>query len=300
MTKTFSELQALATACMDDQSPAVVSYHRNAGDNARRAADPTRCSPGSPAQAWARDAEASALITAATLSHGQQLTTAELLLVAAIIASRGNGEELLAPSELMRAELQGEAELLGWLLDYADAHVSDWNEDEGLDAGSRAEAEEAAERIERGRQLIERVKAAPACSIIPPAPTRVLVALDGGLVQGAVADRPGVSIITVDYDCDGAAADEVFAIPQGDGTTSEGTIGGLSAAFDPAFIDAAEAAELDDPAGAEEHKREQAKLWLASEEATIRRMGEELLAEADQLAAKIAAELQPAAEADAA
>lgn len=76
-------------------------------------------------------------------------------------------------------------------------------------------------------------------------PIRVLVAIDGGLVQGGCADVP-VELITLDYDCEGADDDEVYAIPQDEGGTARATRGGDDLKADPAFIDAALAAELDE------------------------------------------------------
>jgi hypothetical protein len=112
MSKTLAELNEIAGACMADRSPTVISYHHNAADNAARAADPKRTRPGSPAQAWARDAEATALLSALTTTHGAELNTAELLLTAALIASRANGEELRLQ---LQPASEGQRHAVQWL-----------------------------------------------------------------------------------------------------------------------------------------------------------------------------------------
>ncbi len=50
----------------------------------------------------------------------------------------------------------------------------------------------------------------------PAAPPRIIVHLEGGLVQSVLSDVPAEYAV-LDYDTEGADADEVFAVPQGDG-----------------------------------------------------------------------------------
>lgn len=149
-------------------------------------------------------------------------------------------------------------------------------------APQRAKAKAALEELAadlNGRDLL-----APAAAADP---IRVVVALGGGLVQGAVADRPGVSVITIDYDSEGAAADEVRDIPQDGGGFAEATIGGVPAEFNPAWIDAAEAAELADPEAAIALLRRRAAKWEESHP----KLAADALAEAAELEAKLAADV---------
>src|SRR5690606_18702783 len=70
-------------------------------------------------------------------------------------------------------------------------------------------------------------------------PNRVLVALDGGLVQGDCSDRP-VEVMVVDYDVEGANEETLADIPQDDGSVEPASVSywGLdSFSIDPAFID---------------------------------------------------------------
>lgn len=171
------------------------------------------------------------------------------------------GDELEAPAEARRiaaALTNAESGPLS-SFDYAlIADALDILDPDGSEATNRKQELEAWARqmAETGRGHL------PAGEPGHTAPAiRVLVAIEGGLVQGAVADRPGVSVITLDYDTDGADPDEVFAIPQDDGSTSNATRGGLSAEHDPAWIDRAEAAELAEPEEAIARLRRRAKSY---------------------------------------
>lgn len=56
-------------------------------------------------------------------------------------------------------------------------------------------------------------------------PTRIVIAMEGGCVQGVVSDRGGVVIQTLDYDVEGISGGDdepLWAIPQDDGSTEEG------------------------------------------------------------------------------
>jgi hypothetical protein len=98
---------------------------------------------------------------------------------------------------------------------------------------------------------------------LPPAvpgetapPIRVVAALEGGIIQGAVADRPGVVLLTVDYDTDGEK-DGVYDIPQGDDTTTaEAFRGEIRPEVDPAWIDGLQAARPSYGEGADEQLTE--------------------------------------------
>jgi len=75
---------------------------------------------------------------------------------------------------------------------------------------------------------------------VRPAPPRVIVALEGGLVSGVVADQP-ILLRTVDYDVEGAAEDEITEIPQGNGQTASAVAGdwSKSLSIDKDWLDAA-------------------------------------------------------------
>lgn len=170
MTKTLAELEQLATDCMESSNPGTVDRHKRAGDEARAAENCEHAN----ARGFYRDSEARELLAAVELEE-PELTTAERLLVAAMIAARANGEEF------------------------------------------------------------------------PARPTRLLVALEGGLISGLVADVPGVDVVCLDYDTEGAEEEDLFAIPQPDGKTSRAWRRLETAEVDPAFIDGARAARPSDP-----------------------------------------------------
>lgn len=76
---------------------------------------------------------------------------------------------------------------------------------------------------------------------------RIAVAIEGGLVSGVVADQP-VTVLTIDYDVEGAHEDSITEVPQDSGCTASAVVGywsGSAITHDPAWIDAAVAA-LDD------------------------------------------------------
>jgi len=86
---------------------------------------------------------------------------------------------------------------------------------------------------------------------------RVVVSLDGGLVQGIVADI-ALDGYVVDYDTDGAPLRDLVEIPQSDNTTSEGLMRGESVEVDSGWIDGAIGAyEAHDPDAADETDGEQ-------------------------------------------
>jgi hypothetical protein len=68
---------------------------------------------------------------------------------------------------------------------------------------------------------------------------RIVVAIEGGLVSGVVGDRP-ISLLTIDYDVEGADEDEISEIPQDDGRTASAVFGHWSdcgITRDPTWID---------------------------------------------------------------
>ncbi|MBG6083064.1 hypothetical protein [Rubrivivax gelatinosus] len=72
-------------------------------------------------------------------------------------------------------------------------------------------------------ERLERVQQTP--TWVPQMPDhaqRIVVCLDGGLVQSVVSAAP-IEVLVVDYDVEGADADELTAIDQGDGTVAEGS-----------------------------------------------------------------------------
>lgn len=73
---------------------------------------------------------------------------------------------------------------------------------------------------------------------------RIAVAIEGGLVSGIVADQP-VTVLTIDYDVEGADEDSITEIPQDNGCTASAVVGywsGSAIDQDPAWIGAAIAA----------------------------------------------------------
>jgi hypothetical protein len=78
-------------------------------------------------------------------------------------------------------------------------------------------------------------------------PTRVVVTMEGGCVQGVVADRGGLLIRTLDYDIEGISGSDdepLWNVPQDDGRTAEGYRSDpFEPDVDPAWIEAFENAE---------------------------------------------------------
>lgn len=72
----------------------------------------------------------------------------------------------------------------------------------------------------------------------------VVVAIEGGLVSGVVADRP-VRLLTVDYDTEGAQAHDLTLVPQDNHDPVEAIVGewsGNALAIDPGWIAGLDAA----------------------------------------------------------
>lgn len=141
---------------------------------------------------------------------------------------------------------------------------------------------------------------------LPPAkpginapPIRVLVAVEGGNVQGAVADREGVTVTVLDYDTEGADADRVFSIPQRGEGFAPAYRSEHEALADVAFIDGALTAELDEPEEAIEELRTQVD-WSKADDPLTRRMGEEAVARLADLEARLPELLAAKAEREAA
>jgi len=75
--------------------------------------------------------------------------------------------------------------------------------------------------------------------VYPPRdPIRVLVLLDGGLVQDVVADRRDVDAAVLDMDIEGADEDEIVRVT-GDGYDLRGTLQAHEPSLAPAVIDSA-------------------------------------------------------------
>lgn len=90
-----------------------------------------------------------------------------------------------------------------------------------------------------------------------PAP-RVVVSVQGGLVQGGCSDVP-VDFYVIDYDVEGASESSIIDIPQDEGKTSEGTMNGHDLKIDPDWIDAVvDAYDAHDPDQPEEAYEETA------------------------------------------
>jgi hypothetical protein len=187
-----------------------------------------------------------------------------------------------------------------WLTENPDGDLNQWWDEHRGDLDSYSTDEQELELelppiAEQMRGVTHAAKVEMALALMDEAralftsaattPIRVAVALDGGLVQGAVADRPGVSVTTIDYDTEGADADEVRAIPQDGGDTAEATIGGVSATFDPAWLDAAEGAELADLEAAIAVVRARVKRY---EEGGDAGLAADAIADAEELERKLA------------
>jgi hypothetical protein len=109
----LAELEQIATDCMESNSPGTVDRHKRAAQEARAAA---ACEHAN-ARGFYRDAEARELLMAIELER-PELTTADRLLVAAIMAARAEGEplELGASAELLEAG-DALAEAIGFALE---------------------------------------------------------------------------------------------------------------------------------------------------------------------------------------
>jgi hypothetical protein len=84
-------------------------------------------------------------------------------------------------------------------------------------------------------------------------PPRVVVSLDGGLVQGMCSDVE-VRGYVVDYDVEGAPRRDLVDVPQNGGGTSEAEMRGEEVEVDSAWIDAAVAAcDAHDADAADDH-----------------------------------------------
>lgn len=58
--------------------------------------------------------------------------------------------------------------------------------------------------------------------------TRLIIAIEGGLVQAVCSDNPAffsnVEVVTTDYDTEGADRDEISLVKQKDGTWAEAIV----------------------------------------------------------------------------
>ena len=81
----------------------------------------------------------------------------------------------------------------------------------------------------------------PACgALVYPEtePVRVLIVLDGGLVQEILADRPGVEAAVLDQDTEGCDEDELITVADG-GTELCGTLQAHGTVQQPGIVSAA-------------------------------------------------------------
>lgn len=67
---------------------------------------------------------------------------------------------------------------------------------------------------------------------------RVLVKLEGGLVQwvGTSCDTHHIQVAVIDYDTEGASADEIIEIPQDGGSVADAVARIDQADLDPEFV----------------------------------------------------------------
>ena len=73
---------------------------------------------------------------------------------------------------------------------------------------------------------------------VPKVPVRVLVLLDGGLVQGVLADKPGVDVTVLDQDIEGADENEIVEVI-GETNTLRGTLQAHEVTVAPVLIESA-------------------------------------------------------------
>lgn len=79
--------------------------------------------------------------------------------------------------------------------------------------------------------------------LVPERPVRVVVGLEGGIVQGASADAP-VELIVLDYDVDSFDDDNPpLDVPQSDGSISEAYVNEPWIEHDPTWVEAVFAME---------------------------------------------------------
>jgi hypothetical protein len=104
------------------------------------------------------------------------------------------------------------------ILDALAANRAAWD---GEEHSVKAEHAELIEELES----LDHYLAAHGCGnsdTLPSAPPiRVLVALEGGCVSAVTASVPGVQLVTLDYDTEGADEADLFDIPQNGGGTAE-------------------------------------------------------------------------------
>ena len=86
-----------------------------------------------------------------------------------------------------------------------------WSECSPLSSTERTE-------IEIGRDVLEAFDLQRAQQFAEPG--HIGIRLEGGVVQSVFTDRP-MDVIVIDYDTDGSDPDDVFDMPQDDGSTSE-------------------------------------------------------------------------------
>lgn len=83
-----------------------------------------------------------------------------------------------------------------------------------------------------------------------PEPTRIIVALEGGLITGVISDGAHpVEVVSIDYDVEGLEPEACAEIPQSDGSFEPAVAGQHNVGIDPTWVDAAFAA-------VEEHEQE--------------------------------------------
>ena len=101
-----------------------------------------------------------------------------------------------------------------------------------LPATNEARHAEAMECLARAQQLLS----APPVPAPAAKPARVLITLEGGLVQGGCSDVP-VSVIVVDYDVEGTEEGDTMPVPQDEGDPVDACVSGQDFKVDPTFID---------------------------------------------------------------
>lgn len=75
-------------------------------------------------------------------------------------------------------------------------------------------------------------QAKPADSTDPNTPGAVGIRMEGGLIQSVWADRP-INVTVIDYDTEGASEDNLFDMPQDNGSTAECYVSEYPAAVMP-------------------------------------------------------------------
>jgi len=68
-------------------------------------------------------------------------------------------------------------------------------------------------------------------------PVKIVITLDGGLVQAVVSDGTPVEYVVIDYDTEGGDENDMLDVPQDDGSTTKAWLSGNMAEVDKPWVD---------------------------------------------------------------